>query len=1305
MAANNIVEFILSLNANAFRQGLQSAIASLTGLSNHAGQAAQGVGQLGTQIQQTGQSAATLGMQVQQAGQAAQGVGQIGTQAQQASAAVAALNTAVGQFGTQTQQAGQSAATLGTQVQQAGAAVGALSGSIGQTSSAVSALAGSAGQAGAAVNTLANSAGQTSSAVNALAGSAGQAGAAVGSLSGNIGQTGAAVNGLAGSAGQTSSAVNTLASSAGQAGTAINGLAGSAGQAGAAVGTLSGGIGQTGSAVNALAGSAGQAGAAVNTLASSAGQAGTAVGALSGGIGQTGAAVNALASSAGQVGAAIQHAVSHAGTAVQATQTAATAAVSSVQHAVGQTGAALQHSVQQAGQATQTAATSAVSAVQHAATQANTAVQQTAQQAGQAARNMSAEFAKLAVSVAALGFLKASVSEFAGFEDAMLRVQALSKATGEDFEALKGRAEELGAKTRYSAVEAAQGMSQLAAAGYQVSQIKEAIEPVLNAAAAGAADLGQTADQVTNIMGAFQLEANQAGVVADALTAGFTNSATTLTQLANAMVYCGPVANTLGYTLQDTTGVLMALADAGIKGEVAGTALRGGMARLLQPARSASDVIEKYNLQIYNADGSMRDFVDILNDVGEAGMTTGEKIKLFGIEAGPAMMVLLDKGTDALKKYQATVRNSAGEAERIAKLQESGLAGALRRLEAAWKALKNSIGDAIAPAIRQIADAMSALAGWFAEMPEWARRVIAVGAAFTAFIGLFGTLALTVKGVASVFGTFFTVVRSLFAPLASLTANTITYARGVALLSGNVAALKFVLQGLNTVVAAAFAGWFIGDWLNQFEIVRKAGVSLAAGLEKAFLRAKLAWAWWLGTDAEVDAVLQELERADKIYAEMYAEIGTKAEEYKQKAEAAHNGAAEAAKTSAKKTLAITEEELEEMKKRWQEYVQQVRDLQEQIAGRQKSLAAELREMGRSGMDDVSAWRDQRREAEEYMAAARRAAEEAKAAFAGGDTITAAAKWKEAVQYADDAKAAYKALNQEVKEGDQTVISKSQALQTAMQGVKAAGELGISVLKEQQETTLQAMKTLEDEAEKAGDGLSEMLTQGMDEAEQKWLETFRKMGKSAEEAGQQVYKVWQNAAGFWTNVDDAFSAGFSKSADNFTVAWDGAYAGFEQKGKDAAAAVSKAIDQAAKDRTATIYVRHVEQRALGGLIGAAGAALKQLASGGKLPGYGGGDKVSALLEAGEFVMRKEAVRKFGSGFFESLNSLKLPDLSSLIPALPKPALAAAVPNPAADKMILELRLPGGDTVTASVSGNDAEELRRLNRRVSNLGFRR
>ena len=87
------------------------------------------------------------------------------------------------------------------------------------------------------------------------------------------------------------------------------------------------------------------------------------------------------------------------------------------------------------------------------------------------------------------------------------------------------------------------------------------------------------------------------------------------------------------------------------------------------------------------------------------------------------------------------------------------------------------------------------------------------------------------------------------------------------------------------------------------------------------------------------------------------------------------------------------------------------------------------------------------------------------------------------------------------------------------------------------------------------------------------------------------------------------------------------------------------------------------------------------------------------------MRKEAVRKFGAGFFESLNSLKLPDLSSLLPALPTPPLAAAGPASAADRMILELRLPGGDTVTASVSGNDAEKLRRMNRRVSNLSFRR
>ena len=1052
---------------------------------------------------------------------------------------------------------------------------------------------------------------------------------------------------------------------------------------------------------------------------------------------------------------------------------AAQQAGAAVGTAVSQTGAA----AQSAAHAAQSAASSALSSVQHVATGAATAVQSTANAAGQAAESMGAKFAKLAATIGALGFLKAAVAEFSGFDDAMLRVQALSKATAADFDALKAKAAELGASTKFTAAEAAEGMSQLAAAGYNTSQILDSIGPAMHAAAAGGSDLGETADQLTNIMGAFQLQADQSGKVADALTAGFTGSATTLSQLANAMVYCGPVAKTLGYTLQDTTGILMALADVGIKGEQAGTALRGGFARLIRPMRVGQKVLDKYKIQLRDAEGKMRDFADILHDVGQAGLTEGEKLKLFGVEAGPAMMALMDKGRDAIKKYQEQVEKSAGRAKEVSDHTESGLGGALRRLDAAWTAVKNSFGEAIAPAIRQIADALSGLAAWFAKMPDWAKQTLALAAVLATIAGSFSAIAAVAKLAAGGFMSFVGAVGSVFAPMSALTANMVTYTQAVALLGGKIAALKMALRMLGSVVASAFAGWFIGEWLNQFEVVRQAGVALAAGLEKAFLRAKLAWAWWMGTDAEVAAIERELERVDKIYGEMFAEIGTKADQYKKRATTAHKDVAKSAQENSKKIREITEEDLEAMRKLWQDYVKQVRELQDQIAGRERSLAAELREMGRSGMSDLGAWQDRKREAEEYVEAAKKAAAEARAAFAEGDTITGEAKFKEAVQLADDAKAAYRELNKEVKDGDQVLIAKADALKAAMSGVEEAGRLGVDILKQQKQATIDAMTSIEKDVTVRGVNVDE-LKDGLNEAEEIWLEKWQNMRKAAEDAGQQVYNVWQNAAGFWTNVNDAFSAGWSKSAETFRREMDGVYADFSNKGKsfldemrenaDAAANgiskslgdagerigeiwknaagfwtnvndafsagwsegatsfrrewegayadfdgkarssaenfaqnwristenargltiqladdIKRSLDEATRPREVVIYTREVAKRALGGMVGA-------FRRGGRLPGYGGGDRISALLEAGEYVIRKEAVARFGAGFFDALNSLRLPDFSALMPA---PALAAAAPAGPSRTVNINLTLPSGDTYQLSADPATADRIER------------
>ena len=1051
--------------------------------------------------------------------------------------------------------------------------------------------------------------------------------------------------------------------------------------------------------------------------------------------------------------------------------------------------------------------------------------------------------------------IRGMVGGFVQFEDAMLRVKALSGASQEDYAALTKKAEELGATTRYTAAEAAAGLGQLAAAGQNTQQMLSSIGPALDLAAAGGSDLGVAADQLTNIMSQFGLQADQASRVADTLVTGFTGAATTLDQLANAMLYAGPQANALGYSLENTTAILQTLADAGYKGEKAGTALRGAFAHLLKQPKEAAEILEKYNINIADSTGKMRPFADILDELAKKqekirGTTeaAAEVLALFGTEAGSAMQALLSKGGDAIRKYEDILNKAGGTARKKAQEMESGLGGSLRAMNSAVEAFKNAFGGQVfAPVLKVVAQVVGEVARLAAEMPVAVKSVLVLGTAAVGVVASISTMTLVWKTFLLMLATSKASIVAAVGALGNLAGFLSRVRAGMMALSAAGAANPVLLGiiatlGLATVAYKTFAksahdaslehaaaaeriGQSIEADRNRIEELKnlqktllstaadtrehtdaearlakilpganlylgeqnqvlarlgqstdennrkleayiatlegKIGSRAAVQLEelaKAFYRAreadeefKVNTRAWYGFGSETPTGLQnfwrELNRLTGTYDKnmakgeefaanlekqraafedflrsmaqsgksaddvghllsgIHLDEGTKGRivaDYKNmlkqlEAEAKQAGSAVAAgaKESEKQATKYTEEELKERQQQYKKYAEEVQRIEADIAGRQKSLQAELREMGRSGMSDYDAWQDRKKEAEEYMAASRAAAEAARQAMAQGDTITAGEQWKAAVALADDAKAAYKSLNTEVKQGDTTLISKADALKQAMSGVKEAGELGIDALKEQQKSIGQAMQDMEKNV-----GLDK-LTAGMDEAEKKWLESWRKMGDAASEAGaqvEQVYKVWKNAAGFWTNTADAFSAGWSRTADKGRVEFDGMWADFEKTGKKAADDVSQALDRATKARTVKIYTQTIEKRALGGPIGAA-----RLARGGRLPGFGGGDRIPALLEAGEYVIRKEAVSRFGAGLFDALNRLRLPDLSALLP-IPAPVAAAG----GGRSVNINLSL-GGDTFQMQTDEHTAKKLERWyslrsSNRVSRTAFR-
>ena len=469
-------------------------------------------------------------------------------------------------------------------------------------------------------------------------------------------------------------------------------------------------------------------------------------------------------------------------------------------------------------------------------------------------------------------------------------------------------------------------------------------------------------------------------------------------------------------------------------------------------------------------------------------------------------------------------------------------------------------------------------------------------------------------------------------------------------------ALTGVWRGLNTAMLA-MTGMRLVPWLME---LRAATIAAAAGTTalsvafKAFLAVaaidavfkigKLVAVLWDWRQATVElAAAQARAKAQKEWidpriadrlAEINQSLGTSYRTMdelfaaQKRGEVAYNdltgtwvkGAEEmaaAAKKSASEQKQGTGAALAEMKRQYQQYADEVKRIQDEIAGREKSLAEQLRAMGRSGMSDIDAWRDRKKEAQEYEQAAKKAAE--------------AGNFEQAVKLADQAKAAYADLNREVKDGDQVIISRQEALQTAMDGVKRAGELAIATLKQQQDAAAKMMDDLEGKS-----GMQD-LSKGMDESKRKWLKNWQAMRDATMRELDQV----------------------------------------EQR-----------IRKITTDRHMTIYVNERVKKALGGMVG--------LRAGGRLPGYGGGDRIQALLEAGEFVIRKEAVARFGAGFFAALNSLKLPSMPRF--AAGGPVGAGAAP---AGVVNINLTMPTGnsyqvqsDPMTADKMLRDIARMRRL-----------
>jgi TP901 family phage tail tape measure protein len=317
-------------------------------------------------------------------------------------------------------------------------------------------------------------------------------------------------------------------------------------------------------------------------------------------------------------------------------------------------------------------------------------------------------------------FLGGAIKTFAAFDDNMRAAGAVTSATAEEMKAMTDIAKELGKTTRFTASDAAGGLRLLGMAGFEAGEAIKALPGVLNLAAAGNVELSQAADITTNVLSAFGIETEKLGRVNDVLVKTFTSSNTTIVELGEAFKFVGPIAKGVGADFEDLFAAMGKLGDAGLKGTLAGTALRGAINALMNPTAQETKLLGELeqrmgdvNLEITDGEGNFVGFVKIIEQLEKAGLRGEEALKLFGLRAGPGMAALLNIGSEKLKTLKDDIDAAGGISEDVAKQMESGIGGAMREAAAAFEAVKIAIGEAFAEdLIAGIRRTRDILVGW-----------------------------------------------------------------------------------------------------------------------------------------------------------------------------------------------------------------------------------------------------------------------------------------------------------------------------------------------------------------------------------------------------------------------------------------------------------------------------------------------------------------------------------------------------------------------------------------------------------------
>src|SRR5690625_1025903 len=419
----------------------------------------------------------------------------------------------------------------------------------------------------------------------------------------------------------------------------------------------------------------------------------------------------------------------------------------------------------------------------------------------------------------------------------MSNVQAISGATGDEFNSLRDKAIDMGAETVFSASESAEAMSNIAQMGWETNQILGGIEHTLSLAAAGGLELADSAMIMANSMNQFGLEASEAERVADVMAYAASSAGTDVTGLGDALQYVSNNARTLRKRIEYTAVLIGVQGDAGITGSKAGTTLNAMLRDLKSSAEDGAIAVGDQSVALYDAEGNMRNMPGVIRAINRARVNMSEEQRdaafaaIMGDQALVGFNAIASKGADSVSKLADELYDSEGAAAEMSDVMQDNLGGALTELSSAFEGVQIALGTALTPVIQKVAESLKGLADWFNNLDDSTKNTIGI------MLGIAAALALVVGPILLLIG----FIPSIISGFTAIVTVVKTVSKAFMLLTNPIGLIVVAVVGLAYLIYRywdeikeftietwnAIAEFFVGLWESITETAIEAWNAIA----------------------------------------------------------------------------------------------------------------------------------------------------------------------------------------------------------------------------------------------------------------------------------------------------------------------------------------------------------------------------------------------------------------------------------------------------------------------------------------------